>query len=126
MQKTDRKIELLGKLQEELDRRTQVEEEAVRLISNGECEKACELLSTLDDRIVKSIRQELDQLDADAAKGNKEKYKKGFWDRVEYLAKLFWEGKWSERIDNLCLAIFWPVLILWCIAALVRIILCFL
>ena len=115
MQKTDRKIELLGKLQEELDRRTQVEEEAVRLISNGECEKACELL-----------RQELDQLDADAAKGNKEKCKKGFWDRVEYLAKLFWESKWSERIDNLCLAIFWPVLILWCIAALVRIILCFL
>lgn len=65
MKKTDRKIELLGKLQEELDRRIQVEEEAVRLISNGECEKACELLNALDDSIAKSIRQELDQLEND-------------------------------------------------------------
>lgn len=73
MKKADRKAELLKKLQKELDRRTQVEKEAVKLISNGECEKACELLNTLDDNVVKDIEQELDRLNTDVEGECKEK-----------------------------------------------------
>lgn len=61
MKKIDKKTELLKKLQTELDRRMQIENEAIRLISNGECEKATELLESLDDQIVKDIETELDQ-----------------------------------------------------------------
>lgn len=67
MRKTDRKVELIRRLQEELDRRTQIENEAVDLISRGECEKAHTLLSMLDDNIVKEISDELDYLEEDVA-----------------------------------------------------------
>ena len=63
MKKIDKKTELLKKLQTELDRRTQVENEAIRLISGGECGKAAELLKSLDDQIVKDIETEMDKLD---------------------------------------------------------------
>lgn len=63
MKKIDRKAELLKKLQTEIDRRTQVENEAISLISGGEHEKAKELLESLDDQIVKEIQSELDKLD---------------------------------------------------------------
>ena len=67
MKKADKKSELLKKLQNELDIRTQAEEEAVRLISSGECEKACDLLKALDDSLVKEIERELDALEGCAA-----------------------------------------------------------
>ena len=66
MKKIDKKTELLKKLQAELDRRRQVENEAIRLISSGECEKACELLDSLDDQIVKDIDAKLDNLDQES------------------------------------------------------------
>lgn len=68
MKKADKKAELIRKLQEELDQRTQVEEEAIRLMENCEFEKAQELLGSLDDSIVKEIERELEQLDADSGK----------------------------------------------------------
>lgn len=63
MNKIDRKTELLKKLQEELERRTLAEEEAVRLISSGEHEKACMLLETIDNEKVREIERELDALE---------------------------------------------------------------
>ena len=63
MKKIDKKTELLKKLQVEQDRRTQVENEADRLICNEEYEKAAELLESLDDQIVRDIEAELDKLD---------------------------------------------------------------
>ena len=53
MNKIDKRLELLKKLQAEMDRRTQVEEEVYRLISNCEFVKANDLLKTLDDEIIK-------------------------------------------------------------------------
>ena len=66
MKKTDKKAALLKTLQAELNRRRQVENEAIRLISSGECEKACELLDSLDDQIVKDIDAKLDNLDQES------------------------------------------------------------
>ena len=63
MKKIDRKVELLKKLQTEIDRRTQVKNEVISLISGGEHEKARELLESLDDQIAKDIIAELDRLD---------------------------------------------------------------
>ena len=46
MNKIDKRLELLKKLQVEMDRRTQVEEEVYRLISNCEFVKANDLLNS--------------------------------------------------------------------------------
>lgn len=93
--KADKKTELLKKLQKELDRRTQIEEEAVRLISNGECEKACELLNTLDDNVVKDIEQELDRLDTDVEGECKEKTMKA--EIIEVVRTETREGVGTEK-----------------------------
>lgn len=63
MNKMDKKTKLLKKLQEELERRTLIEEEAIRLISSGEHEKACTLLETIGNETVKKIERELDALE---------------------------------------------------------------
>lgn len=63
MNKMDKKTELLKKLQEELEQRTLIEEEAIRLISSGEHEKACTLLRTIDNKTIKEIEKELDVLE---------------------------------------------------------------
>lgn len=47
MKKIDRKIEEIRNMQEELDRRTQVEEEAVRLMAECRFEEAIALLDTI-------------------------------------------------------------------------------
>ncbi len=65
MNKIDKRLELLKKLQVEMDRRTQVEEEVYRLISNCEFVKANDLLKTLDDEIIRQIERELDALDGE-------------------------------------------------------------
>ena len=53
---------LVKKLQEELDRRTDLEEEAIYLMEQGEFERANQLLKSIDDSIAKGIMEELDQL----------------------------------------------------------------
>lgn len=63
MRKADKKAELLKKLQEELDKRTQAEEEAARLICECEFEQADVILKSLDDGIAKGIMKELELLD---------------------------------------------------------------
>lgn len=57
MKKIDRKIEEIRKMQEELDHRTQVEEEAVRLISECRFEEAIALLDTLDDALLQQEKE---------------------------------------------------------------------
>lgn len=63
MKKADKKAELLKRLREELDRRTQIENEAIHLIGENRIEKAQEILDSIDDSILKEIEQELDRLD---------------------------------------------------------------
>lgn len=70
MKKTDKKAELIKKIQRETDRRTQVENEAIRLIENCEFEKARRLLETINDDIVKEIERELDDLDREEGSGH--------------------------------------------------------
>ncbi len=67
MNRIDKRLELLKKLQAEMDHRTQIEEEAYRLISNCEFAKANDLLKTLDDEIIRQIERELDELDGEEA-----------------------------------------------------------
>ena len=48
-----KRIDLVKKLQKEMNRRTEIENVAVQLISEGKCEEATALLSSLDDNVVK-------------------------------------------------------------------------
>lgn len=57
MKKIDRKIEEIRRMQEELDHRTQVEEEAVRLIPEYRFEEAIALLDTLDDALLQQEKE---------------------------------------------------------------------
>lgn len=70
MKKTDKKAELIKKIQREIDRRTQMENEAIQLIENCEFEKARRLLETINDDIVKEIERELDDLDREEGSGH--------------------------------------------------------
>lgn len=72
MNRINKRAELLKKLQEELDHRTQVEKEVVQLIGNCEFEKANDLLATLDDEIVRQIERELDGLHDEKSAENSE------------------------------------------------------
>lgn len=56
-----KRIDLVRKLQKEMDRRTEIENIAIQLISEGKCEEATVLLDSLDDNIVKGIVDELEQ-----------------------------------------------------------------
>lgn len=65
MSRWDKRMDLTKKLQEELDRRTKVEEEAIQLISECKFEEANILLRSIDDSIVRQIAKELDDLDTE-------------------------------------------------------------
>ncbi len=61
--------------------------------------------------------------------------KKGFWKKVEKASDWIWEkfqdlldkidDKWCKRLGSLYMVLLWPVLFLWILAALARIILLF-
>lgn len=68
MDKIDRELNAVKRLQEEMERRTQVEHEAERLICEGRFAAARELLATLDDSVVKALAE-----DAEAAGGEEER-----------------------------------------------------
>lgn len=68
----NQKIMLMKKLQEELDRRTAIEEAATCLIEDGKYETAIKLLNSIDDRTVKEITDELDKLEETEKRENKE------------------------------------------------------
>lgn len=50
-----RKEELIKKLQQESDRRTAMEQEAIQLISEGKYEEANNILKSIDNRIIDEI-----------------------------------------------------------------------
>lgn len=62
MNRVDKRSDLMSKLQQELERRTKVEEEAIRLIGECEFEKAMVLLNDLDNEVIRQIQEELDAL----------------------------------------------------------------
>lgn len=64
-----KRIDLVKKLQKEMDRRTEIENVAVQLISEGKCEEATALLSSLDDNVVKEIVDELERAEETGRKG---------------------------------------------------------
>lgn len=51
--------------------------------------------------------------------------KTGFWKNVERLSEWLWDSRKLERIYNLCLILFWPAFIFWCMTVLARIFLYF-
>lgn len=65
MKREDKKAEALGRLQKELDRRTQAERQAVQLITDGEYKKACELLDAMDEDPIRAMEAELDGQEKD-------------------------------------------------------------
>lgn len=56
-----KRIDLVRKLQKEMDRRTEIENIAIQLVSEGKCEEATAMLDSLDDNVVKGIVDELEQ-----------------------------------------------------------------
>jgi hypothetical protein len=68
MDKIDRELNAVKRLQEEMERRTQIECEAERLICEGRFAAAGELLATLDDSVVKALVG-----DAEAAGGEEKR-----------------------------------------------------
>jgi len=59
----DRKAELIRQMQEEMDRRTKIENEAIQLMREDKFEQATALLSSIDDSIIKGINEKIDKLD---------------------------------------------------------------
>lgn len=55
MSKHEQKIKAVKDLQEEYDRRSEIEEQAFALLAEGKFKEAGELLKTLDDEIKKKI-----------------------------------------------------------------------
>lgn len=60
---TDRKIELLHKIFDEEERRRALELVAEDKIKAGEYEEANKVLKSIDDNIIKDLRQQLDELE---------------------------------------------------------------
>lgn len=57
-----RKAELIRHQQEEIDRRTRLEDEAIALVSEGRYDEARELMESLDDSILEDIQKEIKAL----------------------------------------------------------------
>lgn len=70
MEKIDRKIELMKRYQEEIDKRDKIYAEFERLTEQREFEKACALLKTLDDKAPFKILAEIEWLDREIEQDN--------------------------------------------------------
>ena len=70
MQKIDRKIGLIKRMQAEMDHRAEVEEKAVQLITEGRHGEAVALLNSLDDSLIAGMQEEFEAIEA--AGGGKE------------------------------------------------------
>jgi len=91
MDRIDKRIDLMQKLQEEMDHRTRVEEEAIRLIGECEFEKANALLKSLDDELLRQIQEELNALEGEVSEDTCQGEKK------EENADILVEGMVIER-----------------------------
>ena len=70
IQKIDRKIDLIKRMQTEMDHRAEVEEKAVQLITEGRHGEAVALLNSLDDSLIAGMQEEFEAIEA--AGGGKE------------------------------------------------------
>lgn len=70
--KIDRKIDLIKRMQAEMDHRAEVEEKAVQLITEGKHGEAVALLNTLDDSVIAGMQEEFEAIEK-GGKHGKEK-----------------------------------------------------
>ena len=68
--KIDRKIDLIKRMQTEMDHRAEVEEKAVQLITEGRHGEAVALLNTLDHSLIGRMQEEFDPIEAAGGKAN--------------------------------------------------------
>lgn len=61
--KSTKMTELLERLDSEIDRRTAIEKEHERLVCAGDFEGAVKVLKTMDDSIIRGIREEIERLE---------------------------------------------------------------
>lgn len=66
LEKLDRKMELMSCIFDEKARRTKIEDEHTRLVSEGRFEEATKILNDLDDNILKNMQKELEMLNAES------------------------------------------------------------
>ncbi len=59
----DRKIELIKRMQAEMDHRAEVEEKAVELIAEGRHGEAVALLNSLDDSVIARMQEEFEEIE---------------------------------------------------------------
>ena len=68
MQKIDRKIDLIKRMQAEMDHRAEVEEKAVQFIAEGRHGEAVALLNSLDDSVIAGMQEEFEKIEAAGGK----------------------------------------------------------
>lgn len=68
IQKIDRKIDLIKRMQTEMDHRAEVEEKAVQLITEGRHGEAVALLNSLDDSVIAGMQEEFEAIEAAGGK----------------------------------------------------------
>ncbi len=66
--KIDRKIDLIKRMQAEMDHRAEVEEKAVQLITEGRHGEAVALLNSLDDSVIAGMQEEFEAIEAAGGK----------------------------------------------------------
>lgn len=66
--KIDRKIDLIKRMQTEMDHRAEVEEKAVQLITEGRHGEAVALLNSLDDSVIAGMQEEFEAIEAAGGK----------------------------------------------------------
>ena len=66
--KIDRKIDLIKRMQAEMDHRAEVEEKAVQLITEGRHGEAVALLNSLDDSVIAGMQEEFEEIEAAGGK----------------------------------------------------------
>ena len=66
--KIDRKIDLIKRMQTEMDHRAEVEEKAVQLITEGRHGEAVALLNSLDDSLIAGMQEEFEAIEAAGGK----------------------------------------------------------
>lgn len=64
----DRKIDLIKRMQTEMDHRAEVEEKAVQLITEGRHGEAVALLNSLDDSVIAGMQEEFEAIEAAGGK----------------------------------------------------------
>lgn len=73
--KIDKKIDLIKRMQAEMEHRAEVEEKAVELITEGRHGEAVDLLNSLDDSLIAGMQEEFEEIEAEGGNGHETRYK---------------------------------------------------